>query len=272
MAQERNSLHNDRSSERSLVISITFWLLFAVSLSHAQSPLRIVNAASIRAEQPVAAGSWVSAFNENIGFPNVSTIDNVTIPLQKTLGGVTVSVDGIPAPLNYVSFAQINFLIPYGVAPGLRPIVVNTSTNTYSGTVRIVSGAPGLFTKDTNTPPRGAILNQDGSENSSTRLAIRGQAISIYATGSGSLDRSVADGEATPRSPLINTISKPQVFIGGVEVPAESVEFSGLAPDWVGLWQINVRIPALSFLSGRLPVQVFMNGVDSNEVTVYVAQ
>jgi uncharacterized protein (TIGR03437 family) len=61
----------------------------------------------------------------------------------------------------------------------------------------------------------------------------------------------------------------PQVFVGGVE---SAVESSVLAPGVVGLWQIRARIPDLAFLGGKLPVQIFMNGVDSNEVTIYVAQ
>ena len=241
-------------------------LSFLVLCTGLQAQVTVVNGASFRADQPVAAGSWVSAFG---AFTGVASTQNAAIPLPKDLGGVSVTVDGVAAPLNYVSATQFNFLIPYQTAPGLRTVAVKTSTATVDGTVRVITAGPGLFLKDTSVPPRGAILNQDNSENASDRPAIRGQVISIYATGPGAIAQQVQDGAAAPRSPLVLTKSTPQVYVGGVE---SQVQFSGLAPDFVGLWQINVTVPNLSFLSGRVPVKVFMDGVDSNEVTVFVAQ
>jgi uncharacterized protein (TIGR03437 family) len=81
------------------------------------------------------------------------------------------------------------------------------------------------------------------------------------------LNQSVADGAAPGASPLITTKSTPQVFIGGVEA---KVQFTGLNPDAPGLWQINAFVPDLSFITGRVPVRVFMDGVDSNEVYVVI--
>jgi uncharacterized protein (TIGR03437 family) len=184
---------------------------------------------------------------------------------------VTVTVAGVRAPINFVSPTQINFVIPYQIAPGLHSVVVAGvlgSVTLATGTVRVINAAPGVFKLDEATPPRGAILNQDNSLNAQNRPAIRGQAIQIFATGHSTLSQQIADGAAGP-VPVVTTQVAPQVFIGGVEC---TVEFSGLAPGFAALWQINARIPQLSFLSGKLPVQVFMNGVDSNEVTIYVAQ
>ena len=65
----------------------------------------------------------------------------------------------------------------------------------------------------------------------------------------------------------MNTKSTPQVFIGGVEA---TVQFSGLAPDLAGVWQINAFVPDKPFVTGRVPVVVYMDGVDSNEVTIFV--
>jgi uncharacterized protein (TIGR03437 family) len=48
------------------------------------------------------------------------------------------------------------------------------------------------------------------------------------------------------------------------------VQFSGLNPDAPGLWQINVFVPDRPFITGRVPVRVFMDGVDSNEVALFV--
>ena len=63
------------------------------------------------------------------------------------------------------------------------------------------------------------------------------------------------------------TTSTPEVFIAGV--PA-AVQFSGMAPGFSGLWQINAVVPERAFITGRVPLQVYMDGVDSNEVTIFV--
>jgi uncharacterized protein (TIGR03437 family) len=117
-------------------------------------------------------------------------------------------------------------------------------------------------------PPRGAILNQDGvTVNSAATPAPRGSVIIIYATGPGAFERPVPDTAANPGE-INRTVSTPQVFIGGVEA---EVLFSGRAPGLVsGAWQMNVRIPDRAFLRGQVVLQVFQDGVDSNEVSVFV--
>jgi uncharacterized protein (TIGR03437 family) len=125
-----------------------------------------------------------------------------------------------------------------------------------------------LFVKSTETPPKGAILNQDGAtENTSSAPTRRGDVISIYGTGPGALSRQPPDGAAPGADPVVTTRSTPQVFIGGVQA---QVQFSGLNALAPGLWQINATVPNLPFITGRVAVRVFMDGVDSNEVTVFV--
>ena len=247
------------------VLFLAGWLVLLGSFAGAQNSVTVVNGASFRADQPVAAGSWVIGSGT---FANVGEVINFQLPLPKDLGGVTVTVNGVAAPLNYVSGLQIHFVIPYGTPPGLHPVVVTGPGGAVNGTVRVINAAPGLFSLDAASPPRGAILNQDYSFNGENRPAIRGQLIQIFATGHSALNQQIADGAPGP-VPVAETTVEPQVFVGGVEC---DVEFSGLAPGYVALWQINARLPQLSFLAGKLPVQVFMNGVDSNEVTIYVAQ
>jgi len=226
----------------------------------------IVNGASFRGDQPVAPGSWVAAFGT---FSGVSTTTAATFPLPKLLGGVRVTLGGVDAALYDVRSTQITFLVPYAVAAGLQPVQITTGSATISGSVRVISSAPGLFIKDTAVPPKGAVRNQDGvTENSASAPARRGDIVSLYGTGPGALSRNPEDGAAPGATPTIATTkSTPQVFVGGVEA---QVQFSGLNPDAPGLWQINVVVPNQSFLTGRVPVQVFMDGVDSNEVTIFV--
>jgi uncharacterized protein (TIGR03437 family) len=237
-------------------------LLLSASLS---AQVTIVNNASFRADQPVSAGSWVAAFGN---FAGVATTTASAFPLPKTLGGVRISIAGTDAALYDVRSSQLTFLIPYAVTPGLQNVAITLPSGTVNGTVRVMSAAPGLFIKDPLTPPKGAVRNQDGvTENSSSAPAKRGEIVSIYGTGPGALSSTPADGAAPGATPLITSKSTPQVFIGGVEA---TVQFSGLNPDAPGLWQVNAFIPSQSFLSGKVPVQIFIDGVDSNEVYIFV--
>ena len=220
----------------------------------------VLNGASFRVGQPVTGGSWAAAFGT---FPSVTQTIATTSPIPKTLGGVTVSVNGVAAPVYFISPSQVNFLVPFAVTPGVRNVEVKTSSATLTGTVRVISAAPGIFANSSG----GAVVNQDGSLNADAARAVRGQVISIYATGPGALSRAVEDGAGAPGSPLALTTSTPDVFIAGV--PA-TVQFSGMAPGFSGLWQINAVVPERAFITGRVPLQVYIDGVDSNEVTIFV--
>lgn len=228
----------------------------------------VVNSASFRQNQPVAAGSIAAAFGT---FSGVAPASATAVPLPKTLSGVQVFAGAIACPLFYVSSSQINFQLPASLTPGVHTIRVVAGQAEYTGAVIVMRSAPGVFTFfNTGEPPRAAALNQDGvTVNAADAPEARGRLLTLFATGPGPLSQTPAEGEATPVSPLIRTLTEPIVYIAGVQA---QVEFSGLTPTAVGLWQINVRIPEQSFIRGRVPVQVFMDGVDSNEVSIYVAQ
>ena len=225
-----------------------------------QAQISVLNGASFRVGQPVTGGSWAAAFGT---FTGVAQTTATTSPIPKTLGGVTVTVNGVAAPVYFISASQVNFLVPFAVTPGVRNVEVKTAGATLTGSVRIMSAAPGIFAN----PSGGAVLNQDGALNATGARAGRGQVIQIFATGPGALSRTIEDGTGAPTSPLALTTSTPDVFIAGV--PA-TVQFSGMAPGFSGLWQINAVVPDRAFVTGRVPLQVYMDGVDSNEVTIFV--
>jgi uncharacterized protein (TIGR03437 family) len=245
-------------------VKLLLSLLLICAGLHAQ--FAIVNGASFRTDQPLSPGAWATATGT---FTGVTTATAPGFPLPKTLGQVKVTVDNIDAPVYYVSSTQVNFLIPYAVTPGLRAVKITSASGTVNGTVRVISTTPGIFVLDRSvTPPTGAIINQDGfTVNTSANPAKRGDIVSIYGTGPGDLTSVPDDGAAPGYNPLRRTVRDPQVFINGVEA---KVVYSGLNSDAAGLWQINVTIPNLAFVTGRVPVQVFMDGVDSNEVSLFV--
>ena len=135
---------------------ITF-ILAALGLTQMNAQVTVLNGASFRTDQPVAAGSWATAFG---AFTGVANAQATAVPLPKTLGGVTVTVDGMEAPLYFVSATQMNFLIPGAATAGLKDVQIRTAGATVNGKVRVVTTGPGLFTKDnTISPPRGGRQN-----------------------------------------------------------------------------------------------------------------
>jgi uncharacterized protein (TIGR03437 family) len=221
----------------------------------------IVNSASFAG--PAAPGALVSIFGENLARGATAA---TAVPLPASLGGATVTINGSPAPLLYASSGQINFQMPL-VGPGAASMSVARDGIT-SDPVSIVVAAsvPGIFAWDGN---QGVILNQDGTLNAPGNPAQPGAPVTIWGTGPGNVKPSVPAGQAASAMPLSKTTGTPAVSIGGVSA---QVLFSGLAPGFVGLWQINAEVPENATAGDNIPVQVTINGAASNTVTMAVAQ
>jgi len=133
--------------------------------------------------------------------------------------------------LLYVSPLQINFQAPRQTATSQVLVEARVAGKTIArATMTVIPTAPGLF----------AVLNQDSKPNSATNPAKRGQVLQIYATGQGEVSPAVEDGAAPTADKLSVTAATPAVSIGG---KGAAVQFSGLAPGFVGVWQLNVAIP-----------------------------
>ena len=113
------------------------------------------------------------------------------------------------------------------------------------------------------------VLNQDNSLNFGINPAGRGSVIQTFATGAGETDPPLPPGEAAPPdgNPLVFTVVQPTVMIGGI---AAQVLFSGMAPGWVGLWQINAEVPPDVTPGSVVPLQIIVGGVASNTATIAV--
>jgi len=195
----------------------------------------VVNGASFRVEQGVAAGSFASVFGT---FPG--NVDEVAFG----------SAD---AKLVYTGASQINLVVPSPLAAGTSAVSVRSKgTAVASGAVTISAAGPGIFVAQNNDPTQpGAVLNQDSTVNSVTNRAGRGTVMQIFATGYGALD---ANNQAVV-----------QVYIA--ETPAQ-VQYSGPAPGYPGLWQINAALP--TGVTGQVPLYVAAGDIASNAVTIWV--
>ena len=131
-----------------------------------------------------------------------------------------MEVDGTPAPLFRVAPDEVLAQLPQGLAPGRDAALTISSVNRAGEPVllRIEEAAPGIL--------------------AGFRM---GSAVALYAVGLGATRPAVTEGAAAPVSELARTVIDPLVRVGGE--PA-TVEFSGLAPGLVGLYQVNVTLPA----------------------------
>src|SRR5205085_11542195 len=146
-----------------------------------------------------------------------------------------------------------------------------------SGPVPMAPVSPGVFTIPPVGSGQGAVVNVDGTVNSQTNPAVVGTIISIYGTGEGFIPDAPPDGVAPGKA--ISTPERPRVSIGVNFVPDANVTYSGVQPDFPGLWQINVKIPddvAPSAANNLTYITVFMssiaNGDPSRRVNIWVKQ
>jgi uncharacterized protein (TIGR03437 family) len=225
----------------------------------------LVNAASFAPGAPLPPGGIVSVFGGNMA---TSTGGAATLPLPFNLNGASISVGGISAPLFYSSAAQINAQIPYELPVNSRPQVVLSQNGalTVPETIVVAPAAPGIFTINQQGTGQGAILNVRNVLVDASAPAAAGDVVQVFATGLGATSPTVASGVGAPASPLANVTATVTATVGGQ--PAQ-VQFAGLAPNFVGLYQVNVQIPS-GLTPGPVPLALAVSGVPSNTVTLAV--
>ncbi len=222
----------------------------------------VVNAATFTAG--VAGGGIISIFGRNLTAGDSTSAS--ALPLPTSLAGTSVAVDGRPAPLYFVSPTQINAQLPVE-AQDLRSVNVVVTTAGGSSTALQVQTSPvaaGVFSLDGTGRGLAAALHADGRAVNAQQPAAPGEIIQIFVTGLGATTPAVANGAAAPSEPLARTLQTPAVTLDGI---AAEVRFSGLAPGFAGLNQVNVVVPA-AVKAGTL-VQLNLGG--SNLTTIPIA-
>jgi len=207
----------------------------------------VVNAASFRPapENFLAPGSLISIFGASL--TSGSTTAASSLPLPVKLAGTSVRVNGVPVPLLYVSPGQINAQLPFEVGAAASLTVASVTRAGAAEPLQVEAAAPGIF----------AILAPSRRP---------GDIVSIYATGLGAVAPAVGTGQAAPPSPLSRTVTEPVVTMGGARA---AVRFSGLAPTFAGLYQLDAVIPQ-GLPAGPAEVLVEMSGRRSNAVSFAV--
>ena len=197
-----------------------------------------------------------------VGQPN-------SLPLPGVFQGTSVMIGSQLAPLYYVSSGQINVELPAELTTGQQVILVN---------------ANGAFTLpdllDINPLQPGTAAYTDGSNNAiaqhadfsyvtAVHPAKLGEVVIIYLAGMGATNPAVPSGQGAPTTePLARVVNLPVVTVDG---QMAAVSFAGLAPGFVGLYQIDFQVP-VNARTGSLPLVVSQSGVAGNTTNLIVGQ
>jgi uncharacterized protein (TIGR03437 family) len=229
-------------------------------------PDAVVNGASLQSGA-VAPGEMINIQGLNLG-PTPAVMAPAG-DLPPTLGGAQVTFDGAPAAISYASSAVLTVQVPFSVQPGkqteMRVMFQNTSSDPVM--LDVLNVAPGVYTQSANG--RGAVtaVNPDGSLNSLLHPVPKGQFVTIYAAGLGTVTPALPTGKVPPVSPLSTTVFPVTAAVDGLNA---LVSFAGAAPGFPGLYQINLQIPA-GAASGARSLVLFSEGVESQfGVTIFV--
>ena len=227
-----------------------------------------VNSASY-AHAPLAPGSRISIFGNNLA-PALAEDD--TSPYLTSLGGTQVLLGGEALPLQVAAPGQINAIVPYDLPIGVpQQLIVQQGANAMPETVVLADAQPAVFTQDQSGQGAGVIVvvKPDGAFflNGASSPASAGDSLVIYCTGLGSVAPPLPAGTAAPSSPLSRTANPVTVTIGGV---AAQVPFAGLAPEFVGAYQVNAVVPSGVAPGSNVPLVVSAAGASSVPVTVAI--
>ena len=218
----------------------------------------VVNAASYTAQ--ISPGSLATLFGTHLA----ASLTVASAPLPQSLAGISITVNGRPAPILAVTSTQVNFQVPWEITPGNAQVVVSvngSAANTL--TIPVLTAAPGIFS---DASGRAIAQNLDYSLNTASNPVKAGGTIIAYLTGSGPVNVAASDGIAASATPVAKAMSQTSATIGSL--PAQ-VSFVGLAPGFVGLTQMNIVVPS-GLASGDYPLSVTIGGQTSNSGIISV--
>ncbi len=251
---------------------VVFKLTPTPNSSPAISPDGVVSASAYGKFATIAPGSQIEIYGSNLAKDtrgwDSADFNGVNAPTS--LEGTSVTIDGKNAFVDYISPDQVNVVVPSDVPTGLQPLMVKTDAGV-SPTLNVIVNAlePGLL-----APPSfnlkgtqfvvafltdGAYALQSGAiAGLNSRPAQPGDIITLYGVGFGPVVPNIPAGQLVKQ---INTLASSfQLSIGGM--PA-NVDYSGLAPNYTGLYQFNVTVPEVA--PGNVPLTFKVGSVTGSQ-------
>ena len=182
-----------------------------------------------------------------------STLTTSSSPLPYTLGGVSAAVNGIPAPIVYVSQTQVNIQVPWEVGAGPGVVGLNNNGQIAGWQIQVTPSSPGI--------------NADALGNMAPNSTVpQGGSTTLYMNGAGDVTPLLRTAYWPASATSVHPVMPISVTVGGT--PAFVVS-AGLIPNYVGVTAVRFTVPA-SVPKGVQQVVVTVNGVSSPPVNLTV--
>jgi uncharacterized protein (TIGR03437 family) len=246
--------------DRSAVVALTVsgFTVLPWNYDAAVAPPKItavVNAAD--GKLPVAPGGLISVYGQQMAPVNIATSE---LPLPTALGESCLTVNGVAVPVLFVSGQQINGQLPFNVDGNAQMTLRTPGGISDNFNFSILPAAPSIFRTGSSGTDTGlaTITRADNGEFVTLTNPVHpGDSIVIWATGLGRTSPPIDSGMPAPASPLPSAVIQPTVQIGGVSL---DIQYAGLVPGSVGLYQINASVPKSVPTGMTMPLVVTQGG------------
>ena len=228
----------------------------------------VVGAAGPVSYQPLAPGSLISLFGLGLSDGRAAADE---LPLPEVLQSTSLLLAGVRMPLLFTSDRQVNAMVPYGLPINTNHQILVRRGPTYSRpvSVNLAATQPAVF----RTAPDGTQGHiykvVDGLQilTDTANPAAPGDVLVMYCSGLGEVEPAVEAGLPAGASPLSRTVNELTVMIGGQRA---QLLFSGLAPGFSGLYQVNLLVPEGVGSGPEVRVTLAIAGQTSRQVTIAV--
>src|SRR5215831_16597809 len=241
-----------------VVLTVSGFTVLPWNYDAAVAPPRItsvVNAAD--GKLPVAPGGLISVYGSQMAPVNMATKE---MPLPTALADSCLTVNGVPMPMLFVSNGQINGQLPFNVDGNATMTLRTPGGVSDNFNFCILPAAPSIFRSGAAGPETGlATITRavNGELVTPTNPLHSGDTAIIYATGLGRTSPPIDSGTPAPSDPLPAAVIAPTVTLGGQPM---RVDYAGLVPGSVGLYQINAVVPGAAPIGMEIPLVVNQGG------------
>jgi uncharacterized protein (TIGR03437 family) len=251
-------------SDQSAIVSLTTsgFTLLSWNYDAAVSPPQInalVNAADFT--RPVAPGGLVSLFGTQMSPVNLATNE---LPLPTALGDSCLTVNGMPIPMLFVSSSQVNAQLPFNMNGNVVMVLRTPGGISNNLNVTILPVAPSVFHSGVAGPQTGipTIVRYTNNELVTPSNPIHpNDVLIIYATGLGDVSPDMKEGLPGPTRPLAVAQVAPTLALGDITL---EVQYAGLAPGMVGVYQINAKVPFKVRTGLSVPLTITQGGATTS--------
>jgi uncharacterized protein (TIGR03437 family) len=256
---------------RSTIVSLSTsgFTVLPTTYDAAVAPPKINAVASAADGRSAAApGGLISIFGSQLSPTNLATKE---IPVPTALGDSCLTVNGQPMPMIFVSPTQINAQMPFQAVGNVTMIVHTPGGVSDNFNITVQPTAPAVFRSgvagdDVNVPT--VLRSSNNLLVTDTNPVHRNDTLVIYLTGLGAVTPLVDTGLPAPSDPLAEAQSIPTVKLGGMTL---AIDYAGLAPGEVGVYQINARVPGNAPQGLTIPLTI-SQGVTDHTFAVRVVQ